>query len=101
MHQRKLKPLAEILEGIVPKLKPQGRRTRQRVWEAWREAIGKEKANHTKVILLRRGKLHVEVESSALLQELTGMNKADVTAAMREKLGGMFVDDIKLKLAKD
>ncbi|MFQ5956647.1 MAG: DUF721 domain-containing protein [Candidatus Brocadiales bacterium] len=101
MRKGRARPIGEILEEVIPRVKPQGGRTHQRLWTAWREVVGEEKAEHTRITLLRRGKLHIEVESPALLQELTGMNKADITSAMQEKLAGVFVDDIKLKLVRD
>lgn len=101
MGKREARPLSEVIEGLVPKLKPQSGRMRQRLWEAWREAVGEEKADQTRITILKRGELHVEVESPAMLQELTGMNKADIAAKMQERLGGVHIVDIKLKLTKD
>ncbi len=99
--RKKAEQLTEILGRIVPRLKPRHHRAQERLWKAWKLVVGEEKAEHTRVTGLRRGCLHVEVESSALLQELTAMDKADLKAAMQEKVEGLFLVDIKLKLAKD
>ena len=97
----KTKELAELLGRIVPRMKPRHQSAYQKLWEAWRSAVGEEKANRTRVTGLRRGRLHIEVESSALLQELTVMNKADIKVRMQEKIEGLFLTEITLKLAKD
>ncbi|MHC4198092.1 MAG: DciA family protein [Planctomycetota bacterium] len=96
----KAKELAEVLDRIVTRMKPKHQGAQQKLWEAWKSAVGEEKANHTRVIGLRRGQLYVEVESSALLQELTVMNKANIKARMQEKMEGLFLTEIMLKLAK-
>ncbi len=97
----KTKTLTEILEVLMPKLKRQQGPKRERLWKAWKETVGEDKAKLTRIKVLRRGCLHIEVESPALLQELTGMNKADILKAMQERLGSVFLADIRLKLAKD
>ncbi len=97
----KAKELTELLGRIVPRMKPKHQGAQQKLWEAWRSAVGKEKANHTRITGLRRGRLYVEVESSALLQELTIMNKANIKVVMQEKVEGLFLTEIMLKLAKD
>lgn len=97
----KMKSISEVLGELVPKLRPKGSKTQQRLWEAWKDAIGREKAGYTKISAFRKGTLHVEVESPAMLQEITGMNKTRIKEAMTEKLKGVFLADIRLKLAKD
>ncbi len=97
----KTKELTELLGRIVPRMKPRHQNAHQKLWEAWSSAVGEEKASRTRVTGLRRGRLHIEVESSALLQELTVMNKADIKAKMQEEIEGLFLAEITLKLAKD
>jgi predicted nucleic acid-binding Zn ribbon protein len=97
----KAKELTELLSRIVPRMTPRHQSAHQRLWEAWRSAVGEEKAGRTRVTGLRRGRLYVEVESSALLQELTIMDKADIKARMQEEIEGLFLTEITLKLAKD
>ncbi len=97
----KTKELTELLSRIVPRVKPRHQSAHQKLWEAWKSAVGEEKANRTRVTGLRRGRLYIEVESSALLQELTVMNKADIKTRMQEKIEGLFLTEITLKLAKD
>lgn len=97
----KIKPMSEILEELVPKLKPKGNKIQQRLWEAWEDTVGREKAGQTKISAFRKGHLHIEVESPAMLQEITGMDKTKIRETMTEKLEGVFLADIRLKLAKD
>lgn len=95
------KPISEILKEVMPKTGPRGGKTQQRLWKAWKEVVGDKKAEHTRISSLKRGSLHIEVESPAMLQELTGMNKREIVTTMKEKLGEIFLTDIRLKLAKD
>lgn len=97
----KEKLVSEILGKMVKRLKPRGGQTKQRLRAAWSATVGEEKASHTKIEFLKQGTLHIEVESPAMLQELTGMNKIEIKAAMQERLEGVFIADIKLKLSKD
>lgn len=100
-RQPREKALAEILGGMIPELKPRGGKKLRKLREAWGEAVGRERAGYTQVKLLRRGLLHIEVESSALLQELMAMGRERIVARMQEKLGKEMVRDIRLKLYKE
>jgi len=67
--------------------------------QAWCEAVGAETARHTRLSrTLKRGVLHVEVNSSALLGELSGFRKAEILAVLREKVTQQYIEDIRFKL---
>lgn len=75
-----------------------GRKTeRLRIEAAWTEAAGPELAPETRVGALRRGVLEVEVRGGVLLQELTQFRKRPLLAALRAKLPGMPVTDLKFR----
>lgn len=95
------RPIAEVLEDLVPKLGPKRGKMQRRLWEAWKGTVGEEIANYTRINTLRRGNLHIEVQSPTVLQELTGMNKTKIIATMRERLGKTFLTNIRLKLTRD
>ncbi|MCQ4575333.1 MAG: DUF721 domain-containing protein [Candidatus Brocadiales bacterium] len=101
MGKAKEKVMSEVLMSVVKKLKPLGDGKRQELLAAWSKTIGEEMACHTRIKGLRRGSLYVEVDSSALLQELTGMNQEELRVEMQEKLNKVRLADIKLRLAKD
>ena len=101
MGKAKERVMSEVLKGVVKKLKPLGDGKRKELQAAWSKTIGEEMASYTRIKGLRRGNLYVEVDSPALLQELTGMSKEALKAEMQEKLDGVCLADIKLRLAKD
>lgn len=75
-----------------------GRKTeRLRLEAAWAEAAGPELAPETRVGALRRGVLEVEVRGGVLVQELTQFRKRPLLAALRAKLPGMTVTDLKFR----
>lgn len=50
--------------------------------EAWQAIVGSEIAQHTRVVDLVRGELIVEVDSAALLNELSTYFRAEILASM-------------------
>jgi predicted nucleic acid-binding Zn ribbon protein len=95
------KRLKEALGEVMSGLKPRGTRVQQRLYEAWRAVIGEEQAGHTRIKMLKRGQLHIEVDSAPLLHHLTARNKAELVKGVQEKVGGVYVSEIRLKLAKE
>ena len=70
---------------------------RVRLEAAWAEAVGPETAPQTRVNAMRRGVLEVEVRSGVLLQELAQFHKRALLTALRLKLPGTTVTDIKFR----
>jgi predicted nucleic acid-binding Zn ribbon protein len=89
--------LADVLARLFTS-RGWGRKTeRLRLESAWAEAAGPELAPETRVGVLRRGVLEVEVRGGVLLQELTQFRKRPLLAAVRAKLPGMSVTDLKFR----
>jgi len=80
-----------------------GRQTLQdRLGRAWCEVVGAETAKHTRLArTIRRGVLLVQVDSSALLAELSGFRKAEILTALREKVTTKYIEDLRFKLGTD
>jgi hypothetical protein len=55
----------------------------RRAVAAWREAVGSEFFERTRVGSLKKGVLSVEVDSAALLQELSVYRKRELLVALR------------------
>lgn len=70
---------------------------RVRLEAAWTEAVGPDAAPQTRVNALRRGVLEVEVRSGVLLQELAQFRKRELLTALRQRLPGTTVTDIKFR----
>ena len=91
----------ENLADILAKLfiaRGWGRQSeRKRLEDAWAAAAGPESATSTRVAGLKRGVLEVEVRGSVLMQELSQFRKRKLLTAIREKLPGMTVTDLKFR----
>jgi predicted nucleic acid-binding Zn ribbon protein len=91
----------ELLGDILGRLfttRGWGRRQeRLRLEQAWAEAAGPEMAKHTRVGGLRRGVLEVMVSNAVLLQELAHYQKRRLLEALRGRLPGTTVTDLRFK----
>lgn len=72
---------------------------RERIWNAWQEALGADAA-HTRLEGLRNHVASVVVDSSALLSELRGFRKQQLLDALRRDVRTCFVRDIRFRLEK-
>jgi predicted nucleic acid-binding Zn ribbon protein len=70
---------------------------RVRLEAAWAEAVGPELLPETRVNGLRRGVLEVEVRGGVLLQELAQFHKRKLLTALRQKLSGTTITDLKFR----
>lgn len=75
-----------------------GRKTeRSQLEEAWAEAVGVDAAPQSRVLGVKRGVLEVELKNAILLQELAQFRKRSLLAALRAKLPGQTITDIKFR----
>lgn len=70
---------------------------RVRLEAAWADAVGPETAPETRVNAMRRGVLEVEVRSGVVLQEMAQFRKRALLTALRQRLPGTTVTDIKFR----
>jgi predicted nucleic acid-binding Zn ribbon protein len=94
----------EKIADILSKLfvaKGWGRKQeRLKLEKSWAEAAGEEYAEHTRVIVLKKGVLEVSVDSSALLQELTQYQKRPILMRLRKLLPASVLTDLRFKYGK-
>jgi len=99
---RKGRSIATLKEAIESFLRQSGlsrRSAQDHLGRAWVEAAGPEAALHTRITrTIRRGVLNVEVDSSALLAELSGFRKPEILAVLRERFKREYIEDIRFKL---
>jgi predicted nucleic acid-binding Zn ribbon protein len=90
-------PLGEILSRLFA-ARGWGRRQGQLQLErAWAEAVGPDGEKCTRVAGLRRGVLEVEVNNSALLQELVHFHKRRLLEVLRGRLPGVALNDLRFR----
>lgn len=68
------------------------------VFSAWRDSVTDEIARHTRVLGLRNNVLAVEVDSAALLQELSTFYRSQILEALKRKLSRSFICDVRFLL---
>ncbi|MFP4028293.1 MAG: DUF721 domain-containing protein [Candidatus Brocadiia bacterium] len=68
------------------------------VSRAWEEVAGPEIASRTRIASYEDGKLRVEVESSVLLQELSGFMRETILEELRRTSGGEDVAEVRFCL---
>jgi predicted nucleic acid-binding Zn ribbon protein len=90
-------PLKEILSRLFTARGWGRRQARLHLERAWSEAVAPEHAVHTRVLGLRRGVLDVEVNSAAMLQELAHFHKQRLLKALRERLSGHTLRDVRFR----
>ena len=65
---------------------------------AWAEAAGPEAAERTKVGGIRHGVLAITVAHPALLEELSAFRKPELLAALRDKVPGLNLLDVRFRV---
>jgi Dna[CI] antecedent, DciA len=93
-------PIKEILARVFS-LRGWGRRqARLHLERAWSEAVGPEFDSHTRVLGLKRGLFEVEVDSAVLVQELMHYHKKRLLDALRGKLPGQAIKELRFRVGK-
>ncbi len=64
---------------------------------AWAEAAGPQLLKDTRVMLVRRGVMEIEVKNSVLMQELAQYHKRALLGKLRKLLPTMTLTDLKFK----
>jgi predicted nucleic acid-binding Zn ribbon protein len=73
---------------------------RQRLEDAWAQAVGESGAKQTRVSGVRRGVLEIDVANGMLMQELAGFHKRRLLNSLKEQLPGMPLKDIRFRSGK-
>ena len=96
------KPIHTLREAIAAFFEVSGlgrQALADQVARAWCEVVGPDTAKHTRLARhIRRGMLHVEVDSSSLLAELSGFRKAEILEGLRERVKRSYIEDIRFRL---
>ena len=67
--------------------------------EAWPKLVGPRVARHARAVAFRDGTLHVEVEGSAWMQELSFL-KPDLARRINQHVGSELVREVRLSLPR-
>ena len=72
---------------------------RKRLEDAWAKAAGEIVAGQTRVLVLKRGVLDIEVRGGVLLQELASFHKRKLLEAMKTLLPGHPLKELRFRSA--
>lgn len=87
--------LGEAMERMVDAFGMREKLDEQAVASLWDEIAGGMVAKHTIAVKLRRGKLHIKVDSAPLRQELTFMREG-LVKLVNERMGRPVVEQVLL-----
>ena len=90
-------PISEAIQGFLRESGLRVRPTDGRVFRAWEKVLGAAR-RHARPVALRSGELVVEVDSSAMLQELKGFDGERYRKQVNEILGSSRVRRVKFRL---
>ncbi|MDP3790474.1 MAG: DUF721 domain-containing protein [Candidatus Omnitrophota bacterium] len=91
------KPLEDVLKNIIGGISKKGGLTQEEVTAAWESAIGKGAARHSKVRLLKDGRLVINMDDSSWLYELT-VQKKEILKKLEETLKSKKIKSITLRI---
>jgi hypothetical protein len=75
-----------------------GRSSGERVYRAWKEALGSQGPARARPVRFRNGELQVEVDSASLLQELRNFTGEGFRARANQILGAETIRRVTFKL---
>lgn len=93
-------PIGKILNQLLVKKRFSQKRKHRRLADAWERAVGASVAQSTRIAGFRGGRLVVEVDSPAMLQELSGFMRLALLEELRTRPGGREVVDITFRLIR-
>ncbi len=97
-------PDPELIKEVLSRLftaRGWGRRQgRLHLERAWCDAVGADYETNTRVLGLKRGILEIEVASAVLVQELSHYHKRRLLEALRAKLPGELIRELRFRVGK-
>jgi len=90
--------VGEVLDALLRAKRFHERKRYGALVEAWRQAVGEQVAEHTRIGDFDRGRLVVEVDSPVLLQELRGFMESAILEQIRSAPGGAEVAELRFRL---
>jgi predicted nucleic acid-binding Zn ribbon protein len=94
------RPLAEVLAEYVRASGLSRRYAMKDILAAWLDAVGADAARHCQVTGVRKGVLHVIVDSAACLHELANFRKKEILAEFVKHRGCEKVYDVDFRLGR-
>ena len=91
-------PIKEILSRLFTARGWGRRQGRLHLERAWADAVGADYSEVSRVLGIKRGVLEIEVSSAVIVQELMHYHKRRLLEAMRQKLPGQTIKDLRFRI---
>ena len=95
------KQFGDVMKRLIKKKRVRERSRYGAVVKAWRQVAGQDLAEQTRVADFSDGTLVIEVESSVLMQELSGYMKPTLLQELKNTDGGRDVFELRFRLGGD
>ena len=95
------KEIRDVLQRVLPGLKPPRGRAVERLQTAWREVTKGKAAGQSRVKQLKLGVLIVEVDSAPMMHHLSEKGKEGLLEELRGKVEGVYIKEIRTRLARE
>jgi predicted nucleic acid-binding Zn ribbon protein len=89
--------LGEVLSRLFTARGWGRRQARLHLEKAWEEAAGKEIAEQSRLVSVRRGVMEIEVRNAVLLQELASYHKRNLLEELRRRLPNTTLTDLRFR----
>ncbi|MGB0863380.1 MAG: DUF721 domain-containing protein [Saprospiraceae bacterium] len=86
-------PLGDVLKQWLKTYKHRHRFNQTRITEAWSKMMGPTISGYTQKVYIRKGTLYIQIEASALRQELS-YAKEKIKQNLNEKLGENIIKEV-------
>jgi predicted nucleic acid-binding Zn ribbon protein len=91
-------PVGEILDRLLRENRILEQESQTELVKAWNDVAGRVVARHSRVHTFRGGVLTVALASAALRQELEVFQRSELLAALRERVRGVRVEDLRFTI---
>jgi hypothetical protein len=93
-------PIKEVLARLFTARGWGRRQGRLHLERVWAEAVGPDYDGKTRVLGLKRGVFEIEVAGGVIVQELTHYHRKRLLEALRAKLPGQAIKELRFKVGK-
>lgn len=93
--------IKDVLQKVLPGLKPKGGKVIEKLQVAWREITGEKEAGQSRIKQLKSGILLVEVDSAPMMHYISTRNKQELLKRLNERIEGVYIKEIRMRLAKE
>jgi predicted nucleic acid-binding Zn ribbon protein len=99
MRKGTSEPIGDVVKKVIEKLDPTKQKKSVKIISAWRAVAGRELAQHTKPVGLRKNSLLVVVDDSAWFYQVN-LKKEELLAALKKKKGCEKIEKVRFRIGK-